>query len=85
LDAAGAIAASERLLKFNIQAPLPVEGFLTLRFEMSEKLREKAATLSPEQLSEVKRKSIEALRVYSTDVGVSFPAQVLIVCGIKSP
>jgi hypothetical protein len=52
---------------------------------MSEKLREKLATLSGEQLTEVKRQALEALRAYSTERGMSFPADVLIVTGTKSP
>jgi SAM-dependent methyltransferase len=83
LGEAGAMAASERLLQFTIQAPISVEDFWTLRCEMSEKLREKVAMLSREQLTEVKRESLEALRAYSTDRGMSFPAQVLIVSGSK--
>jgi SAM-dependent methyltransferase len=79
LDEAGAVAPSERLLQFNIQAPIPPEEFWTLRTEMSERLREKLATLSAEQLTAVKRQTIEALREYSTNGGMSFPAQVLIV------
>ena len=43
---AGVKAASERLFQFNIQAPISVEDYWTLRLEMSEKLREKIATLS---------------------------------------
>jgi SAM-dependent methyltransferase len=84
LGEAGATAPSERVLQFTIQAPVPVEDFWTLRCEMSEKLREKAAMLSREQLTEVKRQSLEALREYSTDRGMSFPAQVLIVSATKS-
>jgi SAM-dependent methyltransferase len=83
LGEAGAIDPSERLHQFTIQAPISVEDFWTLRCEMSEKLREKLAMLSPEQLTEVKRQSLEALRGYSTDSGMSFPAQVLIVSGKK--
>src|SRR6202011_5061968 len=41
LGAAGAMAPSERLLQFAIQAPISVEDFWSLRCEMSEKLREK--------------------------------------------
>jgi hypothetical protein len=81
---AGAVAPSERLLRFTIQAPISAEEFWTLRCEMSEKLREKVATLSTEQLREVKREALEALREYSTDGGMSFPAQVLIVSGTKA-
>lgn len=84
LSEAGVIAPSERLLQFNIEAPLSVEDFWTVRCEMSEKLREAVAALSGEQLAEVKRQSLEALRGYSTGDGMSFPAEVLIVSGTRS-
>jgi ubiquinone/menaquinone biosynthesis C-methylase UbiE len=84
LSEAGAMAPSERLLQFTIQAPVSVEDFWTLRCEMSEKLREKVAMLSPEQLTEVKRQSLEAFREYSSDRGMSFPAEVLIVSGTRA-
>jgi ubiquinone/menaquinone biosynthesis C-methylase UbiE len=84
LGEAGAMAPSERLLQFTIQAPISVEDFWTLRCEMSEKIREKVAMLSREQLTEVRRQSLEALRGYSTDRGMSFPAEVLIVSGTKN-
>jgi ubiquinone/menaquinone biosynthesis C-methylase UbiE len=83
LDEADAMATSERLLEFAIQAPVPVEEFWTLRCEISEKLREKIGTFSSERLREVRREGLEALREYSTDRGMSFPAQVLIVSGTK--
>jgi len=84
LSEAGAMAPSERLLQFAIQAPIPVEEFWTLRHEMSEKLRGKVARMPGEQLAEVTRDVLEALRVYSTDRGMSFPSEVLIVSGTKS-
>src|SRR5215468_717339 len=84
LAEAGAMSPSERLLQFTIQASTSVEDFWTLRSEMSEKLREKLATLSREQLLEVKRQVLEALREYATERGMSFPAEVLIVTGSKS-
>ena len=84
LTEAGAMAQSERLLQFTVQAQISVEDFWTLRCEMSEKLREKVAMLSKERLTEVKRQALEALRGYSTDRGMSFPAEVLIVSGTKS-
>jgi len=80
---AGAMAPSERLLQFKMQAPISVEESSTLRCELSERLREKLAMLSTEQLIEVNRQSLEALREYSTDRGMSFPAEVLIVSGAK--
>jgi ubiquinone/menaquinone biosynthesis C-methylase UbiE len=84
LAEAGGIASSERLLQFTVQAPISVEDFWKLRCEMSEKLREKVAALSREQLTGVKRQALEALRAYSTDRGMSFPAEVLIVSGTKN-
>jgi SAM-dependent methyltransferase len=84
LDEAGAIASSERLLRFTIEAPVSVEDFWALRIEMSEKLREKIAMLSGHQLREAKREALEAVGEYSTMRGISFPAQVLIVSGTKS-
>jgi ubiquinone/menaquinone biosynthesis C-methylase UbiE len=83
LAEAGAMSPCERLLQFTIQASTSVEDFWTVRCEMSEKLREKLATLSGEQLTEVKRQALEVLRGYSTERGMSFPAEVLIVTGTK--
>jgi len=84
LSEAGAIAPSERLLQFDVQASISVEDFWMLRSEMSEKLRETLATLSGEQRGEVKRQGLEALREYYTKRGMTFPAEVLIVSGTKN-
>jgi ubiquinone/menaquinone biosynthesis C-methylase UbiE len=81
---AGVMTASERLFQFTIQVPISAEDYWTLRCEMSEKFREKLAMLSQEQLAGVKRQVLDALREYSTDRGISFPAEVLIVSGAKS-
>jgi SAM-dependent methyltransferase len=83
LTGAGASAPAERVLRFAIEASVPVESFWTLRCEMSEKLREKSALLSTEQFDDVKCQAMEALREYATDRGMSFPAEVLIVSGTK--
>jgi SAM-dependent methyltransferase len=83
LSNAGATATSERLLRFTIRASISVEDFWTLRSEMSEKLRAKLATLSKEQMAELKREVLEALGAYSANRSMSFPAEVLIVSGDK--
>src|SRR5215813_3168737 len=83
LSSAGATATSERLLRFSIEASISVEDFWTLRSEMSEKLRTRLAMLSTQQVAKLKRDAIEALSVYSTDRGLSFPTEVLIVSGRK--
>jgi ubiquinone/menaquinone biosynthesis C-methylase UbiE len=74
---AGAVAPSERLLQFKIDAPVSVEDFWNLRREMSEKLSEKFATLSDEQKPKVKREMLTSLAEYSTANGMSFPARFL--------
>ena len=84
LTEAGVVAPSERVLRFTIQASISVEEFLALRCEMSEKLREKMASLSNDRMAEVKRQMLGALGEYSTDQGMSFPAEVLIVSGTRS-
>jgi SAM-dependent methyltransferase len=83
LGEAEVLAPCERLLQFTIAAPISVEDFWTLRMEMSETLRQKASMLSMEQLTEVKRLALEALRQYSAGNRMSFPAEVLIVSGSK--
>jgi ubiquinone/menaquinone biosynthesis C-methylase UbiE len=83
LNEAGVTASSERLLQFTIQAPISVEDFWALRLEMSDKLREKIAVLSKGQMTEVTRQALESIHEYSTDRGLSFPAEVLIVSGAK--
>jgi ubiquinone/menaquinone biosynthesis C-methylase UbiE len=81
LAEAGAMDLSERLLQFRIQAPISVEDFWTLRREMSDKLNEKMAMLSKKQATKVKGEMLEALTEYSTERGMNFPAEVLIVSG----
>jgi hypothetical protein len=50
---------------------------------MSDKLREKIAALSKDQVTELKRQALDSLREYSTGREMSFPAEVLIVSGTK--
>jgi hypothetical protein len=80
---AGVAAPVERLLQFTIEAPVPVQDFWALRLEMSEKLREKISKLPREQMAEVHRLAVASLSEYSTDNGLSFPGEVLIVSGTK--
>jgi ubiquinone/menaquinone biosynthesis C-methylase UbiE len=85
LSQAGVVATSERLLRFSIRASMPVENFWILRYEMSEKLRTKLASLSRAQVAELERDVTEALRGYSSSGEIVFPAEVLIVSGSKAP
>ncbi len=73
-----------RELQCKIEAAVPLEEFLTLRLEMSEKSRDKISKLSKEQVAEVRRLALESLGEYSTGRGLSFPAEILIVSGMKA-
>jgi hypothetical protein len=80
---AGLVAPTERLLQFNIQTALPVEEYWVLRRELSDQLRNKLATLPPEQVATVHDEAVQALAQYSTPSGMSFPGEVIIVSGTK--
>jgi len=58
-----------------------VEKFWNLRVDMG--LREKLAPLSAEQVAAIRSEAVIALREYSSEAGMTFPAQVLIVSGTK--
>jgi SAM-dependent methyltransferase len=81
---AGVAAPSERLLQCRIEAAVPLEEFLTLRLEMSEALRKKVSQLSQEQIAEMRRQALASLGEFSTERGLSFPAEILIVSGTKA-
>jgi ubiquinone/menaquinone biosynthesis C-methylase UbiE len=83
LNEAGAVAVSVRLLRFAIEAPISAEDFWAMRLEMSDTFRAKIASLSRDQLAEVNREALAFFSEYSTDGGVRFPAEVLIVSGTK--
>jgi SAM-dependent methyltransferase len=83
LAGAGAVDVSERVLKFQIAAPISVEQFWELRSETSGTLREKLATLSLAQRDLIAREAKEAVRQYFPNNQMSIPAQIIIVTGRK--
>jgi SAM-dependent methyltransferase len=80
---AGAANPMERLFRFSIDVPLSPADFWNLRMEMSEKLRERLATLQPDSFEDLKRRSIAAFQEYSSANGLSFPAEVRLVSARK--
>jgi enediyne biosynthesis protein CalE5 len=84
LDQAGAVEIVERLFQFNIEAPMSVGDFWHLRLDMSEKLRSRLATLSEETKAQIASEVIHALREYSDEKRMSFPAEVLLIGGTKA-
>ena len=75
--------ASERLLKFPIRATASPGDFWTMRSELSEKMRSKLAELSDAKLAELRKEAVLGISAYSSNEGISFPSEVLIVSGEK--
>ena len=84
LRSAGAVDAQERTLRFAIRAPLSIEGFWELRSEMSDTLREKLAPLPAKQVAQIRAEVCRAARDYFPGGEMSFPAEVLVVSGVKN-
>jgi ubiquinone/menaquinone biosynthesis C-methylase UbiE len=80
---AGAAQVRERVIEFRMEAPVPLRDFVTLRCEMSEVLREKIKQLSAAQLATVRQEVLEAARPFFPNDRMSFPAQCLVVTGVK--
>jgi SAM-dependent methyltransferase len=80
---AGVIYVTERLLDFDLEAPLTPKEFWSLRVELSDTLRAKVAQLTREQLHRVEQEVEEAGRQFFASGRMTFPTQVLIVNGRK--
>ncbi|HEX9508084.1 MAG TPA: class I SAM-dependent methyltransferase [Myxococcales bacterium] len=80
---AGANGVRERVLEFRMEAPVSLRDFWTLRCEMSETIREKVKQLSPAALIAVGQEVQEAAREFFPKDRMSFPAQSLLVTGLK--
>jgi ubiquinone/menaquinone biosynthesis C-methylase UbiE len=80
---AGASEVRERVLHFQIEAPISPGEFWAMRSETSDTLREKLAKLPAEQVLGVTRAVQEAVREYFPNNQMSFPAQMIIVTGKK--
>jgi len=80
---AGAVEVKERVLKFDVTAPITPEQFWELRAETSGTLREKLATLSPLKVNSLAQEAQEAVREYFSHNNMSIPAQMIVVTGRK--
>lgn len=83
LQRAGAESVEERVVDFDIAAPVDLDGFWELRTEMSDTFRTKLAQLNADQISELKVAAKESVKEFFSNGAMSFPAQVLIVTGKK--
>jgi ubiquinone/menaquinone biosynthesis C-methylase UbiE len=83
LEQAGAVNIHERLLKFQIAAPISFEQFWEVRSETSGTLRDKLATLSKEVRDLIKMEVAAASQEFFPNNSMNFPALMLIVSGMK--
>ena len=83
LEQAGARDVTESIFKFDLEAPLSPEEFWTFRSEISDSLREKLKKLSAEQREQIRRGVLEAASDYFPNGLMRFPAQIVVVRGIK--
>jgi len=80
---AGAIEVTEETVPFRIEDPIDIEGFWTLRTEMSDTFRSKLAQLNSNEVAAVKAATAQAVSGFFENGNMDFPAQVLIVSGQK--
>lgn len=83
LEDAGAIDVAEQVVKFDIAAPLSAEEFWTLRSEVSETLRSKLMTFSDEEKRQIRDEVQQAVKEFFPGGHMKFPAQMIIVSGVK--
>jgi hypothetical protein len=85
LTEAGATKVRERLLKFQIEAPISRDEFWEMRSGTSGTLREKLEAMPLELRLRIAKDVKEAVTQFFPNEQMSFPAQMLIVTGHKSP
>ena len=81
LSEAGAVRIRERQVNFHIEAAISPQQFWVMRSGTSGTLREKLASLSPEQGEKAALEVQEAVQEFFPNGQMSFPAQMLIVSG----
>jgi ubiquinone/menaquinone biosynthesis C-methylase UbiE len=83
LNDAGATDVRERILTFEIEAPLSPEAFWKMRSETSETLRTKLSRLPTEKRLKIEKEVQRAVVEFFPNNQMRFPAQMLIVTGRK--
>jgi ubiquinone/menaquinone biosynthesis C-methylase UbiE len=83
LRKAGAGNVRERVLKFQMEAPISIDEFWELRSQTSGTLREKLSTLSDKQVMSIAQDVKNAVGEFFRGGHMSFPAQMIIVIGGK--
>jgi ubiquinone/menaquinone biosynthesis C-methylase UbiE len=83
LREAGATEVRERVLEFDMAAPLSLEEFWDFRSEISGTLREKLNSLSSDMRQRINEDVLRKVSKYFPQDQMRFPAQMLLVTGTK--
>jgi ubiquinone/menaquinone biosynthesis C-methylase UbiE len=83
LTEAGACEVEERVVKFNIQAPISAHQFWTMRSQTSDTLREKLAKLSTDEQAQIAAEVEQEVKEFFPHDQMNFPAQMILVTGTK--
>jgi len=84
LSEAGASDVDERVVKFNIQAPISAHQFWTMRSQTSDTLREKLAKLSTGEQAQIAGEVEQEVKEFFPHDQMNFPAQMILVNGTKA-
>jgi ubiquinone/menaquinone biosynthesis C-methylase UbiE len=84
LEDAGATNLVERVVQFDLAAPISAEEFWTMRSETSDTLRGKLKNFSAAQKRQLEVEVTESVREFFPGGHMNFPTQMLILTGAKS-
>lgn len=80
---AGASDVTQRVLTFDMAAPISVDEFWTMRSEISESLRTKLNKLPDDEKRQIATEVKDAVREFFPEGRMKFPGQMIIVTGSK--
>lgn len=84
LTEAGARQIEERVVRFNIEAPISAQQFWTMRAQTSDTLREKLAKLSTAEQAQIADEVQQAVKEFFPHDEMSFPTQMILVTATKN-
>jgi ubiquinone/menaquinone biosynthesis C-methylase UbiE len=84
LTEAGAREVEERVVKFNIQAPISAHEFWIMRSQTSDTLREKLAKLSAEEQAHIADEVHQEVKEFFPHNQMNFPTQMILATATKS-
>ena len=81
---AGVQDVAERIVKFDIEAPISAQQFWAMRSQTSDTLREKLATLPAEEQTQIAAEVEQGVKEFFPANQMKFPAQLIIATGGKA-